>query len=34
MTINKNKLHAALCMLASAAVSIAVVTWAVSHFFA
>jgi hypothetical protein len=31
MTINKNKLHAALCIAASAAVSISIITWAISH---
>jgi len=33
MNINKNKLHATLCMLASAAVSIAAIGWAVARIF-
>lgn len=34
MAINKNKLHAALCMLASAAISVSVIAWTVNRFFA
>jgi hypothetical protein len=31
MNINKNKLHAAVCLAASAAVSISIITWAISR---
>jgi hypothetical protein len=31
MTINKNKLHAALCIAASAAVSISIIAWAITR---
>jgi hypothetical protein len=33
MNINRNKLYATLCMLASAGVSIAAIRWAVARLF-
>lgn len=33
MAINKNRISALLCILASAAVSLGVIGWAISYFF-
>lgn len=31
MSINRNKLHAALCIVASAAVSVSLIAWAIAR---